>query len=189
LHEEYEGHSRRRNTSYERYTIFDDQIIFSPGTGLEGYIRLWFIRTLPKLHYGAVVAASSNAITLTATPTKGTLQKEHDIYKGSLISIYSGTGSGQERRIINYDASTMVATIDENWLVTPNTASIYSLVSPIPEPMQELLALGAALRGTIKTNDAQRRFSGLYTQILKDSLSDISPRDRNGPRRVRKTRF
>lgn len=189
LYKDYERPWRRRNFSLERYTIFDDQIIFSPGSELSGFIRLWFIRDLPKLHYGNVAAATSNTITLSATPTKGTLQKEDNVYKGSMIGIYSGVGDGQFRRITGYDATTMVATLDEDWLVTPNTSSIYSLISPVPAPLQELLALGACLRAVTKTNDARGRFSGMYAQILKDALADITPRDRNGSRRVRKVRF
>lgn len=190
LRELYFSNSVRRNrflSSIERYKIYDNKIIFSPGTSLSGWIRLWFIRTLPKFHYGTVAAAGANTLTFPAIPTKGTLQVAHDIYNGIFVGIYSGVGAGQVRRIENYDATTLQATLDEPWLVTPNTASVYSLISPIPDQMQELIPLGAALRATGKKHDDGSRWANLYQAILADFKNDIDPRDRNGSRRVRRT--
>ena len=179
--------SIRRTSSIKRI-IFDNKIIFSSSKELSGHIRLWFIRTLPKLHYGIAAAGSADSITLNATPTKGVLQREHDIYVGSLIGIYSGTGEGQVRRITNYDATTREATIDESWLVNPNNSSVYSLISPVPDQMQELLPLGAALRASGKMNDDQNRFYRMYQSLMVDFKPDIDPRDRTSSRRIRKTR-
>lgn len=179
--------TNRNIHSQEKYLVYDNKLIFSPGTSLAGHIRLWFIRTLPKLHYGTAAAAGASTITLAATPTKGVLQGEHDIYTGVLVGIYSGQGVGQVRRIKNYDASTRIATLDENWLVTPNNASVYSIISPVPEQMQELIPLGAAIRATGKKHDDGSRWANLFQAILSDFKNDIDPRDRSGSRRVRRT--
>lgn len=178
----------RAGYTSEQYLIYNDKIIFSPATDLSGHIRLWFIRTLPKLHYGTAAAGSSTTITLAASPTLGWLHKDHDIYTGCLIGIYSGAGVGQVRRITDYNATTRVATVDETWLSYPDTSSIYSLISPVPEQMQELLPIGAALRGAGKMSDDQNRFYQLYQSIVTDFLGDIDPRDRTRSRRVRSTR-
>lgn len=177
----------RRQYSEEKYLLYDNKIIFSPGTSLAGHIRLWFIRTLPKLHYGTAAAGTSTTVTLAATPTKGVLQNEHDIYTGAFLGIYSGQGAGQVRRIQNYDASTRVATMDESFLVTPNNSSVYSIISPIPEQMQELIPLGAAIRATGKKHDDGSRWANLFQAILADFKNDIDPRYRSGTRRVRRT--
>jgi hypothetical protein len=190
LRELYFTNSVRRSrytSSVERYRIFDNKMIFAPGTALAGHIRLWFIRTLPKLHYGTAVAAAAGTITFSATPTIGVLQNEHDIYSGSLVGIFSGLGAGQVRRVLNYDATTRVATLDDNWLVTPNTSSEYSIISPIPEQMQELIPLGGAIRATGKKHDDGSRWATLYQTILAAFKNDIDPRDRTRSRRVRRT--
>lgn len=179
--------SARWRVSDESYRLYDNKIIFWPGTGLEGHIRLWFIRVLPKLHYGSAAAATENSITLAAVPTKGRLMKEHDIYTGMLIGIYSGLGDSQVRRIQNYDATTRVATIDEPWLVNPDTSSVYSLISPIPDQLQEMLPIGAALRASNKKKDDTTRWMNLYEGMKQDFLNDINPRDRTQTRRVRRS--
>ena len=178
-----------RRYSSEKYIIYDNKIIFSPGRDMQGYIRLWLIRTLPKLHYGTAAAGAAGSITFNATPTKGVLQKEHEIYTGSLVGIYSGAGNGQVRRITSYNAITREATVDEDWLVLPDVSSVYSVISPIPDQMQELLPIGAALRAAGKMNDDQNRFYKMYQLMMGDFKSDIDPRDRSANRRVRKVKF
>jgi len=43
----------------------------------------------------------------------------NDYYKDTFLKIIEGTGVGQIRKITNYDGSTKVATIDENWDTIP----------------------------------------------------------------------
>ena len=77
----------------------------------------------PVLQEGTAQAGAAGTITLAAA-ADGT---NDNIYEDALISILSGTGSGQIRAIISYTASTRVATVHENWAVTPDATSVYSI--------------------------------------------------------------
>lgn len=174
-----------RRLSTERYTVFDEKMIFTPGNNLNGYIRIWYIKNLPSLHYGEAISASSSTLVLNATPTEGVLAYGDDVYNGMLLGIYSGTGKGQVRRIVQYTDATQTCTIDQPWTVTPDATSVYSIISPIPEQMGELLVLGGAIRATGKMDDSSDKFVMLYSSMSKEFLNEINPRVRQGVRRVR----
>lgn len=59
-----------------------------------------------------------------------TASSNNDFYVGSAIYISSGTGSGQIRRIVDYDGSTRVATINATFTTPPVATSQY-LVAPL----------------------------------------------------------
>jgi hypothetical protein len=48
---------------------------------------------------------------------------------GKLLLITGGTGSGQYRRITDYDATTKIATVESAWTSTPDTTSTYLVVN------------------------------------------------------------
>lgn len=179
---------RRGQLVGENYALWDEKIIFTPVTETVGWCRVWYIRSLPGLHYGTAASAGGSTIGLAASPTKGTLETEVQVYKGMRVGIYSGTGVGQIRRIIDYQPATRVATVEKPWITIP-TGGVYSLISPIPPQMHELLSLGAAIRATGKTEDDQNRFVTMYTGMKKTFLDEIDPRNNQGVRRVRKAGF
>jgi len=49
-------------------------------------------------------------------------------YNGFRIYISSGTGVGQTRTILTYNASTKDATVDLNWTINPDSTSIYEIL-------------------------------------------------------------
>ena len=49
-------------------------------------------------------------------------------YDGFRIYISSGTGAGQTRTILVYNASTKDATVDSNWTINPDSTSIYEIL-------------------------------------------------------------
>ncbi len=65
---------------------------------------------------------SANTITLDALASL-----EDDFYTDNLITIVSGTGSGQTRTITAYDGTTKIATVDSNWVVTPDNTSVFQI--------------------------------------------------------------
>jgi hypothetical protein len=75
----------------------------------------------PVLNEGTAQAGAAGTITLAAA-AEGT---NDDLYEDAYISIISGTGAGQIRAILSYTASTRVATVHENWIVTPDNTSVY----------------------------------------------------------------
>ena len=68
------------------------------------------------------VAATTNTITL---PSQYSAYS--NAYVGMSISIISGTDAGDFRTITSYNGSTKVATVNQNWTVTPDTTSVFSL--------------------------------------------------------------
>lgn len=70
---------------------------------------------------GTAQAGAAGSITLAS----GANSTTNDIYRGHIVQILSGTGTGQARLISGYTAATRVATVAENWLVNPSTDSVY----------------------------------------------------------------
>lgn len=50
---------------------------------------------------------------------------QNSAYVGAVIYIISGTGIGQLRRVIAYDGTTKIATVDRPWDVVPNASSVF----------------------------------------------------------------
>jgi len=102
----------------------------------------------PGTHWtGIAEGRTSGSITLDATPTSqdggssAAASTVDNAYNGYWISIVSGTGAGQTRRIKlasgSYTGSTRVALIGAddgvstfNWVTTPSTDSVYRIITP-----------------------------------------------------------
>ncbi len=54
---------------------------------------------------------------------------ENDYYKDMFIKITGGTGAGQIGKIYDYDGTTKIAEVDTNWLIAPDSTSIYKIDS------------------------------------------------------------
>jgi hypothetical protein len=76
------------------------------------------------LHLGTAAGASTSTITLDAAANGA----DDDIYNNNVVRIVAGTGAGQSRQIIAYNSSTKVATVSGNWIVTPDTTSVFDIV-------------------------------------------------------------
>ena len=68
------------------------------------------------------IAATTNTITLPSY-----FSQLNNVYAGVGISIGKGTDAGDFRTIVSYNGSTRVATVNQNWTVTPDTTSVFSL--------------------------------------------------------------
>lgn len=75
------------------------------------------------IRLGKAQASDADKIILYKNPS-GT----DDEYNGMTINIVDGTGSGQIRQITDYDGTTKVATVDQDWNPKPDTTSVYSIV-------------------------------------------------------------
>lgn len=71
---------------------------------------------------GTAQAGGVNTITLNSTAASGT-----DTLKGQLVWICGGTGQDQVGIITAYDGTTKIATMGRDWVVTPDSTSIYIL--------------------------------------------------------------
>lgn len=108
--------------------------------------------------------AASTAVTGTATAGGATTitlaggsSAIDDYYVGWEVTITSGTGSGQNRTITDYNGTTKVATVGSAWGTNPNATSVYAL-----------LRIVAPTRWTVSGN----RFYGDGTSTLIDILVD-----------------
>jgi hypothetical protein len=71
---------------------------------------------------GTAQAGTANTITLAAGESS-----VDDIYRGDRIVIFAGTGVAEHGIITSYNGTTKVATMSENWVVTPDATSEYEL--------------------------------------------------------------
>ena len=51
----------------------------------------------------------------------------NNIYNGAIVFLTGGTGLGQTRRIVSYNGTTKVATVDKAWVITPDNTSTFEL--------------------------------------------------------------
>ena len=72
---------------------------------------------------GAVAGATADTVSLAASASD-----LYNAYAGHLVSITSGTGSGQTRQITSYAPRT--ATVDPAWATVPDTSSSYVVTGP-----------------------------------------------------------
>ncbi len=72
---------------------------------------------------GIAQAGASTTVTLQSTASA-----TNSVYVGSIVTILSGTGSGQTREITGYVGSTKVATVDSAWSVNPDSTSGYAVI-------------------------------------------------------------
>jgi hypothetical protein len=77
---------------------------------------------LATAHTGTATAGAANSITLAAGASA-----VDNAYRGMLIRLTGGTGSGQQRVISAYNGTTKVATITPAWGVTPTGTTTYSI--------------------------------------------------------------
>lgn len=71
---------------------------------------------------GTVQTATLDSITLAASASS-----EDGYYEGMFIKITGGTGSGQIRQIDDYDGTTKIAKVKNNWDTIPDNTSIYKI--------------------------------------------------------------
>jgi len=71
---------------------------------------------------GTAQQGSETTITLDASSSN-----INDYYKDVFLKIIDGAGSGQTKKIIEYDGTTKIATIVGTWTTSPNDTSIYRM--------------------------------------------------------------
>ena len=84
-----------------------------------------------KAYVSDLQMASPSANALSATTNTITLptyfSSSSNAYLGVNISITNGTDAGDFRTITSYNGTTRVATVNQNWTVTPDTTSVFVL--------------------------------------------------------------
>lgn len=77
---------------------------------------------------GTAQAGAAGSITLDA----GANSTVDNFYQNTVVQIVGGTGAGQSRGVSAYTAATRVATVYQNWGVTPDNTSVFLVRSAAP---------------------------------------------------------
>lgn len=84
-----------------------------------------------------------------ATITLNTLASDqNNLYLGQLVFIIAGAGQDQARMVVGYNGTTKVATVDADWIINPDTTSVYMMLPypgfvhgvPTPDSVANILA-------------------------------------------------
>ena len=77
-----------------------------------------------------------------------------DTYNSYSLNIVQGLGSGQQRRISDYDGGTQTVTINSNWDIVPDTTSLYEITPEITIDGDGVSAEAKAVIWSGNTSDA-----------------------------------
>ncbi|MCP5018925.1 MAG: hypothetical protein GY938_27155 [Ketobacter sp.] len=96
---------------------------------------------------GLAQAGTSSTITLNASASAS-----DDAYINQTVFIRSGTGEDQARIVTDYNGTTKVATLGDNWAVTPDTTSGYVM---LPTHVYEVETIAETVRTEMDSNSTQ----------------------------------
>jgi len=113
----------------------------------------------PYIANGAVVAGGKFTLKL-STSTATSASAVDNFYNGSTVYISDGTGAGQLRRIIDYDGSARLLTVNTAFSTVCNTDSIV-----VVSPTLTIIGDGAGAQGYCTVNTAINSVSGV--QLIK----------------------
>ena len=151
--------------SHYTYALYGDEVHFDPPFAgvINPAFRHWFIRTPPEMVYGKATAGAASTITMQAADdTNGVAASDlDDDYNRSVIVLTGGLGSGQRRRVTDYDASTKIATVTPAWTTAPDSTSLYALESGLPHPFHKMIVNFAVIAAKNKLRQDGRAFAAL----------------------------
>lgn len=113
-----QGHHILSYNGTTKVAVMDDDWVVQPDATSE-YI-IFGSGSHDEYMSGLAQAGAAGTITLESTATAG-----DDLIKNDFISIVSGTGGHQTRRVTAYNGTTKVATVSPDWEVQPDATSGY----------------------------------------------------------------
>lgn len=135
-----------------------------------------FGQTLQLEDSGLATGGAASTITLKAGASAVT-----DFYKNGLITVTSGTGTGQARAITAYDGGTKIATVDRAWGTNPVSGDGYIVLPAAPSGSAPSAATVAAavwdeaLSGHVTDGSFGSTLQLLtYGQAVASGASDIT---------------
>ena len=132
------------------------------------YVYKAFVNDIQNATQSAnAISATTNTITL-----PGTFSSATDAYTGVVISITNGKDAGDFRTIASYNGTTRVATVDQNWTVTPDTTSVFQLNFDTKDTETILYADKSSYPATIKGR-ANINSTGRSTVVLNYSGGNV----------------
>ena len=129
-------------SGYIRSLVYDHN---SSDANANSYVYKAYVSDLQNAAPSAnVIAATTNTITL-----PNYFSRLDNAYNGVSISINKGTDAGDFRTIVSYNGTTKVATVNQNWTVTPDTSSVFSLNFDIKDVETVITASKSSYPATI----------------------------------------
>ena len=128
----------------------------SDSTTANSYVYKMYVSDLQNASPSAnAMAATANTIQLPSY-----FSQVNNAYAGVGISINKGTDAGDFRTIVSYNGTTRTATLNQNWTVTPDTTSVFSLNFAIKD-VETIVTAGkssypATINGFANINTASR---------------------------------
>ena len=129
----------------------------SDSTTANSYVYKMYVSDLQMAAPSAnAMAATSNTIQLPSY-----FSQVNNVYAGVGISINRGTDAGDRRTIVSYNGSTRTATLNQNWTVTPDTTSVFSLNFDIKDvetiiTANKVISANVQINGFANINTASR---------------------------------
>jgi hypothetical protein len=144
-------------SGYIRNLIYDNN---TSDSAANSYVYKAYVYNIQNnVLTGNAVSATANTITLPST-----FSAANSAYNGVNISITSGTDAGDFKTITAYNGVTKVATLNSNWIATPDTTSNFALNFDIKDSSILMSATKATYPATITSTaiiDPSSRVGGI----------------------------
>jgi hypothetical protein len=120
---------------------------------------------------GNATSATVNTITFYDTTSKYSASATANAYYGATITITSGTNAGDSRLITGYNGTTKTANVNQNWTITPDATSQFTLTFSSGQVESLVKETSYNLTANANINTASGKQSGVYTgdTILQSS--------------------
>jgi hypothetical protein len=118
-------HSTLVGTAHIRNISFDSS---TSDSNTQTYIYKTYLSDISANTLSSTAKAGGSSTTIPFLElTPGQFSSTANAYYGATISITSGTSSGDARRIVSYNGTTKVATVDKPFTLTPDTSTAFSV--------------------------------------------------------------
>ena len=89
-----------------------------------------------------------------------------DIFKGSTVVLTGSTGAGQVRRIVSYNGTTKVVTVDRAWVVTPSATTTFEIVAGVGSRITDEGTAQAGAAGSITLASTASASDDVYVDAM-----------------------
>jgi hypothetical protein len=149
-------------TGYIRNLIFSS---FATNSNTKSYIYKSYVNDLKTNSLSGTSNVSGNTTTTIAFyDVTGKFSSKANAYYGATISIISGASVGDARKIVSYNGTTKVATVDQPFTVTPDNTTNFSIAFSTTDVESIVQVDGSyALTANANINVSNGKDSGIDT--------------------------
>lgn len=118
--------------------------------------------------YSKATGGGANTVTLDAAASA-----TDNLYVGSVIEIYSGTGAGQARVCTAYDGTTKVATVGRNWVINPAAGSLCAILGLSVPRVNDSLQVDTGLTVPTANENADALLKRDWTAVTGEAARSV----------------